>query len=132
MAHFESEELSGKVEKDMDEFLTIRFKLKLIDEDITALVLCMDRMDAMDMLKSLNTTLQTTTVKLLDCLIICVCRQFPDFVNIDPDFKIDPISTEPICKDEILSRMITNYHVNNCGIQNYNNYNRYELIRTTN
>ena len=56
MAHFESEEFSGKIEKDIDDFSTIRFKLKLIYEHIAALVLCIDRMDAMDMLESLNTS----------------------------------------------------------------------------
>ena len=49
MAHFIS---GGKIEKDMDDFSTIRFKLKLIDEHITALVLCMDHLDVMDMLDS--------------------------------------------------------------------------------
>ena len=54
MAHFTSEELSGKVEKDYDDFLTIRVtKLKLKDEHITAMVLCMDHVDVMDMLESL-------------------------------------------------------------------------------
>ena len=125
MAHFTSEELSGKVEKDYDDFLTIRVKLKLKDEHITAMVLCMDHVDVMDMLESLNTPLQTIAVKLQDCLMICVCRRLPNF---HPDLKVDPNSTEPIYKEEILYRMITYYHINNCEVQNFDNYSRYELI----
>ena len=76
----------------MDNFLTVYFKLKLIDEEVSALVLCMDRMHAMDMLESLNTPLQTIAVKLQDCLVIRVTRRLPSFVSLDPDLKIDPTS----------------------------------------
>ena len=65
MAHFIS---GGKIEKDMDDFSTIRFKLKLIDEHITALVLCMDHMDVMDMLESLNSHVHI--VSLGDVLVL--------------------------------------------------------------
>ena len=92
----------------------------------------MDHDDVIDMLVSLSTPLQTIAVKLQDCPMICVCRRLPSFVTINPDLKVDPSSTEPIYKEEILYKMISNYHINNCGVTNFDNYNRYELIKTTN
>ena len=43
LIHFESEEFNTKVEKDYDDFLTIKVKLKLIDEHVTVMVLYLDR-----------------------------------------------------------------------------------------
>ena len=132
MIHFESEELYAKVEKDYDDFLNIKVKLKLIDEHVSVMVLCLDSDDVCDMLESESTSLQTIGVKLHDCIMICVCRKLPSFVTIDPNLKVDPNSTEPIFKEEILYKMISNYHVNSCGVSNFDNFNRYELIKPTN
>ena len=96
------------------------------------MVLCLDSDDVMDMLESRSTPVQTIAVKLQDSLMICVARKLPSFVTFDPDLKVDPSSTEPIFKEEILYKMISNYHVNNCGVTNFDVYNRYELIKPTN
>ena len=96
------------------------------------MVLCLDSDDVMDMLESRSTPVQTIAVKLQDSLMICVARKLPSFVTFDPDLKVDPSSTEPIFKEEILDKMISNYHVNNCGVTNFDVYNRYELIKPTN
>ena len=129
---FESEELYAKVEKDYDDYLNIKVKLQLIDEHVTVMVLCLDKDDVTDMLEAQSTPLQTIAVKLQDCLMVCVCRQLPSFVTIDPELKIDPNSSEPIFKEEILYKMISNYHINNCGVTNFENFNRYEVIKPAN
>ena len=53
----------------------------MINQEITALVLCLDYDDAMDM-------------------------RLPNFVKIDPNLKVDPESENPIYKDKILDHMI--------------------------
>ena len=77
---------------DADNFLTARFKLKVIDEEIIAFCLYMDRMDPMDMLESVNTPLQAIAINLPDSLVICVTRKLPNFVNLEPNLKVDPHS----------------------------------------
>ena len=100
MACIKSKEFNGEVRLDADNFLTVRFELKIIDEEITALCLCMDRMDAMDTLKSVNTPVQTIAINLRDSLVICVTRKLPTFVNLEPNLKVDPHSENLIFKDE--------------------------------
>ena len=132
MPCFKSEEFNGQVRLDADNCLTVKFKLKLIDEEITALCLCLDRMDALDMLESVNTPLQTIAISLPDSLIICVIRKLPTFVKLESNLKVDPHSDDLIFKDELLNHVITNLYVNMCGVPTYTNYNRYELIRPVN
>ena len=64
-------------------------------------------------------------------MAIFVTRRLPTFVKLDPNLKVDPDSENVIFKDKILD-MITNIHVNTCGVSNYINYDRYELIRPAN
>ena len=129
---FQTEEFNGQVKLDENNFLTVTFNLKMINQEITALVLCLDYDDAMDMLDSVNTPLRTVAINLTDSMVIFVTRSLPTFVKIDPNLKVDPESENPIYKDKILDRMIFNIHVNSCGVPNYTGYDRYELIRPAN
>ena len=113
-------------------FLTVTFNLKMINQEITALVLCLEYDDAMDMLDSMNTPLRTVAINLTDIMVIFVTRRLPTFVKIDPNLKVDPESENPIYKDKILDHMIFDIPVNSCGVPNYTGYDRYELIRPKN
>ena len=132
MPCFVSEEFNGQVRLDENNFITVKFKLKLIEEEITALCLCLDGTDAMDMIESESTPLQTIAIGLPNSLIICVIRRLPSFVELQSNLKVDPNSSDLIYKDELLNHVITNLHVNLCGVPSHSGYNRYELIRPVN
>ena len=132
MPFFVSEEFMGQVRLDENNFITVQFKLKLIEEEITALCLCLDGPDAMDMIESESTPLQTVAIGLQNSLMICVIRRLPSFVELRSNLKIDPNSSDPIYKDELLNHVITNLHVNLCGVPSHSGYNRYELIKPVN
>ena len=99
---------------------------------VTALCLCLDGTDAMDMIESESTPLQTIAIGLPNSLIICVIRRLPSFVELQSNLKVDPNSSDLIYKDELLNHVITNLHVNMCGVPSHSGYNRYELIRPVN
>ena len=132
LIHFESEEFTTKIKKDYDDYLCVKVKLKLIDEHVKVMVLCLDNDDVSDMLESRSTTVQTIAVKLQDSLMICMVRKLPSFATFDPKLKVDPSSNQPIFKEEILDKMISNYHVNTCGVSNFDVFNRYEVIKPAN
>ena len=121
---FQTEEFNGQVKLDENNFLTVTFNLKMINQEITALVLCLDYDDVMDMVDSVNTPLRTVAINLTDSMVIFVTRSLPTFVKIDPNLKVDPESENPIYKDKILDHMIFNIHVNSCGVPNYTGYDR--------
>ena len=132
MPCFVSEEFNGQVRLDENNFITVTFNLKLIEEEITTLCLCLDAMDAKDMIESESTPLQTIAIGLPDSLMICVIRRLPSFVELQSNLKIDPNCSNLIYKDELLNHVITNLHVNLCGVPSHSGYNRYELIRPVN
>ena len=76
-----NETFHAKVVKDEDGFLTVTYKLGLIDRMTTSLVLCMDQKDAKDMIESPRTLLTTIGVKLQNSLIIFATRRLPDFTD---------------------------------------------------
>ena len=113
-------------------FLTVTYRLGLIDRTITSIVLAMDQRDAEDMIQAQTTLLTTIAIKLEDSLIIFATRRLPDYVCLDPSLRMDAASTDNTYKDELLSNMVMNLSFTSCGTPNSNFFSRYDVLSTTN
>ena len=91
----------------------------------------MDRQDGEELLENQSSLLTTVEIRIENSLSIMAMRKMPDFVCLDRNLRMEPISSD-VDKDELVSKMVMNLSISTSGTPNSLFYSRFNVLSTNN